>query len=74
MGDLVATPANYETVMSFLLRFVVQRLKTWKDSLQTDWRPSGLVGKVHPGKAGILGCTVNMHVTIILWLQNNYNI
>jgi len=29
-GDLVATPANYETVTSFLLRFVVQRLKTRK--------------------------------------------
>jgi len=31
----VATPANYETVASFLLRFVVQQLKTRKDSLQT---------------------------------------
>jgi len=36
VGDLVATPVNYETVTSFLLRFIVQRLKTQKDSLQID--------------------------------------
>jgi len=28
----LATPANYETVTSFLLRFIVQRLKTRKDA------------------------------------------
>jgi len=38
--------------MSFLLRFVVQRLKIRKDSLQTDWRSSGLFGKVASWKGG----------------------
>jgi len=38
---LVATLANYEMVTSFLLslknlRYIVQRLKTRKDSLQTE--------------------------------------
>jgi len=36
VGDLVATPANYEMVTSFLLRFVVQRLKTRKGSLHAN--------------------------------------
>jgi len=39
----VANPANYENLMvtSFFVRFLLQRLKTQKDSLRTDWRPSG---------------------------------
>jgi len=35
-GNLVATPANYETVTSFLLRVVIQQLKIQKDSFQID--------------------------------------
>jgi len=69
--DQGAILANYEMVTSLLLWFVVQRLKTQKDSLQTDWRPSGLVGKSASWKGG--HSWLYCERVIILWLQNNYN-
>jgi len=51
-GDLVATPANYEMVTSFLFRSVVQQSKTWKTACKQTESRQDLLGRcILEGKA-----------------------
>ena len=51
---------------SFLLRVVVQGLETQKTACrQTEGRPQDLLGRVHPGRVGILDCELSIVPSLI---------